>query len=98
MTLKIKDIEDKIPIVTNLATNAALKAKINKVKRKIPSISNLATADALIAVENKIPDVSDLVKKADYDKNIRNGKKYFTTSDYNKFTNKILDSKITEKS
>ena len=37
-------------------------------------------------------------KKADYDakiKDIRN--KYFTTSDYNKFTNNILDAKIVAK-
>ena len=40
---KIKDIEDKIPGITNLATNTALTAKINEVKNGIPSITNLAT-------------------------------------------------------
>ena len=40
---KIKDIEDKIPGITNLATNTALNAKINEVKNGIPSITNLAT-------------------------------------------------------
>ena len=30
-------------------------------------------------------------------KNIRNEKKYFTTFDYNKFTNNILDANIKEK-
>ena len=49
--------------ITNLATTAALNAKINKVKNKIPSITNLATTIALTAVENKIPKVSDLDKK-----------------------------------
>ena len=39
---KIKDIEDKIPGITNLATNTALNAKINEVKNGIPSITNLA--------------------------------------------------------
>ena len=29
---KIKDIKDKIPGITNLATNTTLNAKINKVK------------------------------------------------------------------
>ena len=38
---KIKNIEDKIPSITNSATNAALNAKINKVKNKVPSITNL---------------------------------------------------------
>ena len=44
---KIKKIEDKIPGITNLATNTSLNAKINEVKDKIPSITNLATATAL---------------------------------------------------
>ena len=37
---KIKNIEDKIPDITNLATNASLNARINEVKGKIPSITN----------------------------------------------------------
>ena len=40
---KIKDLEDKIPDNTNLATNNALNAKINDVKNEITSITNLAT-------------------------------------------------------
>ena len=63
---KTKNIEDKIPGITNLATNASLNAKINEVRDKIPSITNLATTTALTAVENKIPNVSNLVKKTDY--------------------------------
>ena len=31
---KIKDIEDRIPDISNLATNATLNAKINEVKAK----------------------------------------------------------------
>ena len=53
--LKIKNIEDEIPDITNLATKTTLNAKINKVKNKIPNITNLATTTALTAVENKIP-------------------------------------------
>ena len=60
---KIKNIEDKIPDITNLAANASLNAKINEVKYEIPSITNLATTTALTAVENKIPNVSNLVKQ-----------------------------------
>ena len=41
-----------------------------KLKKEIPSITNLATTVALTNVENKIPNVSDLVKKADYDAKI----------------------------
>ena len=38
----------------------------------MPSITVLATNSALTAVENKIPNVSNLVTKADYNtKNIR---------------------------
>ena len=37
---KIKNIEDKIPDITNLATNTILNAKINEVKNEIPSITN----------------------------------------------------------
>ena len=57
------DIEDKIPDITNLATNASRNTKINKIKAAIPNIANLATTTALTAVENKITIVSNLVKK-----------------------------------
>ena len=64
---KIKDIEDKATDITNLTTNTTLNAKINEVKDGISSITNVATTTALTAVENKIPNVSNLVKQADYD-------------------------------
>ena len=51
---KIKNIEDKIPDITNLATNASLNVKINEVKGRINNITNLATTTAVTAVENKI--------------------------------------------
>ena len=44
---KIKNIEDKIPDITNLATNTTLSAKINEVKSEIPSITTLVTTTAL---------------------------------------------------
>ena len=40
---KIKNIEDKIPDITKLATNASLNPKMNEVKGEIPSMTNLAT-------------------------------------------------------
>ena len=36
----IKDIEDKVPDITNLATDTTLNAKINRVKNEILSITN----------------------------------------------------------
>ena len=61
---KIKDIEDKIPDITNLATNTALNDTINKVKNEIPSIANLATTTALnvkiTEVKGKIPNITNL--------------------------------------
>ena len=52
--------------MTNLGTNASLNAKINEVKGELTNITNLATTTALTAVKNKIPNVSNLVKKPDY--------------------------------
>ena len=67
----MKNIEDKIPDITNLATKTTLNAKINEVKGKIPNITNLATKTALTAVENKIPSVSNFVKKTDYKRKLK---------------------------
>ena len=90
-----KIIEDKVPDITKLATNTTLNAKINEFKKEIPSITNLSTTVALTAVGNEIPNVSDLVKKADYDTKISEMQnKYFTTSDYKKFASNTVDTKI----
>ena len=92
---KMKNIDDKIPDITNLATKTTLNAKINEVEDKIPSISGLATTSALTAVENKIPDVSDVVKKNDYDTKFNeiekkitdhSRDKYITSPEFNKLT------------
>ena len=61
--LYISEVKGEIPSTANLATTAALNAKINEVKGKIPNITNLAITIALTAVENKISNVSNLVKK-----------------------------------
>ena len=52
--------------ISNLATATALNAKINGVKNKVPNITNLATITALTVFENTMPNVSNLVKKTDY--------------------------------
>ena len=46
---KIKNIEDKLPDITNLATNASLNAKIYEVKGEIPNTTNFATNASLNA-------------------------------------------------
>ena len=59
---KIKDIEDIITDITNLATNTTLNAKTNEIKNEIPSITNLSTTAALnIRInegKNKISDIT----------------------------------------
>ena len=94
---KLKNIDDKIPSITNLATTTALIIKINKVKNKIPNITNLATTNALTAVEIKILNVSNLVKKTDQNTKIsvtgneitvnhNHSNKYIATQEFNNLT------------
>ena len=59
---RIKNTEDKIPDVTNVATKTTLNVKISEVKSEITSITNLGTQNALNPAENKIPSVNNLVK------------------------------------
>ena len=54
---KIKIVENKIPDITNLATNTTLNAKINEVKGEIPTAAlNVKIND----VKNKIPNINNL--------------------------------------
>ena len=46
----IKNTEDKISDITNIATNTLLNAKMNEAKDEIPSITNLATTTAFTVV------------------------------------------------
>ena len=43
-----KDIEGKIPDITNLASITTFNAKVNEVKNEIPSIMNLSTIASLL--------------------------------------------------
>ena len=65
---KIKDIEDKIPDITNLASNTTLNAKVNEVRNEIHSIINLATNASLNAktneVKGEIPGITNLAAAA----------------------------------
>ena len=103
---KIKNIENKIADITNLATNTTLNAKIKDVKGEIPSITNLATTTALTDLENKIANVSILVKKTDYNTKIseienkvtanHDQDKYITTQEFNKLTSLYFTARIKE--
>ena len=96
----------EIPSITNLATTAALNAKINEIKNKIPNITNLATTTALTAVENKIPNVSNLVKKTDYNTEIseienkittdHDHDKNITTQEFNKLTSENFTARLAQ--
>ena len=62
---KIKNIEDQIPDITNLATNASLIAQLNDFTGEIPSITNLTTTNAFLdakinEVKGEIPHITNL--------------------------------------
>ena len=80
---KMKNTEDKISDITNLATKTTLNAHTNEVKGEISSITKFATTASLNAKVNevkvttalteiKILNVSNLLKKNDY--NIKGNK------------------------
>ena len=89
---KIKKIEDKIPDITNLATDTTVNAKINEVKNKIPSITNLATTSAVTAAENKIPNV----RKTDYNTKICEIENKITTEEFNKLTEENFTARLAQ--
>ena len=92
--------------MTNSATNTSLDSKINEVKDEIPNITDLVTTIALTAVENKIPNVSNLVKKTNYNTKIseienkittdHDHDKYVTTQEFNKLTSKKFTARLAQ--
>ena len=52
---------------SRLVKKANYSAKMKDIEDKMPIITNLVTTVALNNVENKIPEVSSLVKKAEYE-------------------------------
>ena len=100
---KIKNIEDKMPGITDLATATTLNAKINEIKVEIPSIANLVTKTALNGAELEIPSVSNLIKKTDYNTEINENEKkitdhnngeYITTPEFNKLTSEKFAARV----
>ena len=72
---------------------------------KLLSISGLATNSALTSVENKIPNVNNLVTKADYNTQIsdiekkntdHNHDKYITTPEFNRLTTKKFKTRLAQ--
>ena len=61
---KISDPDKKKYLI--LVKKAYYSAEISEIESKIPNNGSLATTFVLTAVENKIPDVSNLVRKTDY--------------------------------
>ena len=61
---KIKDVQNKIPNITNLATNTALNVKRNEIKSEIPSITNFTATAAFNAeiteIKHKIPNMTNV--------------------------------------
>ena len=82
---KIKNIEDKMPDSTNLATKTILNTKINEVKTEIPSISGLATTSTLTTVENKIPNV-----------HVQIHDKYITTPEFKMLTTENFAARLAQ--
>ena len=81
--------------------------KNSEINGKSPSISGLAITSALNAVGSKIPDVSNLVKKTDYNTKIseiekkvadHNREKYITTPELNKFRAEIFPARLAQAS
>ena len=80
---------------SELVRKADYDDKTTDIEGKTLTTTGLATTATFNAVKNEITNVSDIVKKTDYDAEIPAiDVKYFTMSDYNKFTNDILDAKI----
>ena len=84
-------------LITNLATNTTLNAKIIDVKNELPSITNLATNSSLNAkineVKSKIPNITNLATTTTtattlttFENKKPDHKKYITTSEFKKLT------------
>ena len=64
------ELVEKFLILTDVLEKTDYNAETSEIECKIPSICSLVTTSALTAVENKISNVSNLVKKTDYDTKI----------------------------
>ena len=78
-------------IIVDFLKKTGYDFKISEIRDKISCITDLANTATRSNVKNKTPDISDILKKTDYDA------KLITTSDYNKFRNSIFNAKIGNK-
>ena len=85
LNAKINDVKCEIPDITNKDTAAVLNAKINKVNVETPNTANLATTTPFTAVENNIPNVSNLIQKAEYNTKISETENKITDHDHDKY-------------
>ena len=86
-----KELENKIPDVSNLVK----KTKLTKLENKIPDISNLSTKTALTTAENKIPSVSNLVKKTGYNTKITDIENKLNNHNHDKYIGTREGKKLT---
>ena len=98
---KIKDIEDTIPDITNLATKTTLNTGINEFKNEILSITNLVTNASLNAriteIKNEIPSITNLATTAALaavENKIPDHSKYITTPEFNRLTAKSFTLRL----
>ena len=104
-----KDVYDKLVAkVCNIDTSDfALKTNYQtdktELEKKITDVSDLATNTALTSVENKTPDVSNLVKKTEYETKVtkienklnnHNHDKYITTSEFNDLAADVFNARL----
>ena len=87
---KIKNVEDKIPDNTKLASNTTLKAKTNEVPNEIRSITNLATTAALNVktneVKNELPNITNSATTTAFTaaaNKMPDHRKYITSPEFN---------------
>ena len=87
---KIKNVEDKIPDNTKLASNTTLKAKTNEVPNEIRSITNLATTAALNVktneVKNELPNITNSATTTAFTaaaSKMPDHRKYITSPEFN---------------
>ena len=93
-----KNVEDKITDFLNLVIKTTLNAKINQVKGEILSITNLISTTSLTAIKSKIPNVSNWVKKNDYNTKFSESGKKITDHDHGKYTTTPEFNKLTSES
>ena len=93
---KIKNVEDKMPDITNLATKTNTNAKINEVKGEIPSITNQLQQQLLLLLKIKTDyntKINEIGKKIT---DLEHSNKYITTPEFNKLTPENFPARLTQ--